>query len=70
MSVSTLPEEAYFSCDGCKTRVEGQFNGVEWLKPHSWFERSDHDGKQLACSRECIEVVAKNTGKTNLVLPI
>lgn len=41
-----------------------------WFKPHSWYERSDDDGIQSACSRECIKKIAEKTGKTSCVLPI
>lgn len=53
-------------CDGCGKRETVK----EWRKPYVWFERQDHDGVQLACSRQCIEVVAKTTGKTKTVLPL
>ena len=39
-------------------------------KPNHWFERSDKDGIQTACTRECITEVADKTKKTDLVLPI
>ena len=42
----------------------------QWLKPPLWYQRSDADGIQLACSRDCIEVTAYRTGKTSVVLPI
>ncbi len=41
-----------------------------WLKPDSWFERSDEEGIQTACCRECIDKIAKKTGKTGVVLPV
>lgn len=53
-------------CDGCGKREPVK----AWRKPHAWFERGDDDGVQLACSRPCIEAVAKSTGKTGTVLPI
>lgn len=58
-------------CDGCGKRalmVPGR-NG-SWHKPGSWFERTDNDGTQTACSRECIEKIAEKTGKTSVVIPI
>jgi hypothetical protein len=58
-------------CDGCGKRaamVAGQDG--RWHKPRPWFERSDNDGIQTACSRECIEKIAKETGKTPCVLPV
>jgi len=59
-----------FICDGCGKRAPGVSNGQNWFKPSSWYERSDKDGIQTACSRECIKKIAEKTGKTNLVLPI
>jgi hypothetical protein len=41
-----------------------------WHKPRSWYERTDEDGTQTACSRECIEKIAEKTGKTAVVLPV
>lgn len=58
-------------CDGCGKRapmVKGELG--TWHKPHSWFERSDKDGIQTACSRECIEKIAEKSGKTACVLPV
>lgn len=57
-------------CDGCEKREEMFHNGRNWYKPSTWFERSDDDGIQIACSRECIEKISNKTGKTSLVLPI
>jgi len=59
-----------YICDGCGKHVEASHNGLYWLKPPSWFERSDKDGPQDACCRECIEKIAEQTGKTRVVLPI
>jgi hypothetical protein len=58
-------------CDGCgkrKPMVDGKDGN--WHKPASWFARSDDDGIQVACCRECVEKVASQTGKTNVILPI
>jgi hypothetical protein len=41
-----------------------------WHKPRSWFERSDKDGIQTACCRECVDKMAERTGKTNVILPV
>ncbi len=57
-------------CDGCGKEAPMSNNGREWFKPRDWFERSDGDGIQTACSRECIEKVAEKTGKTAVVLPV
>lgn len=62
-----------YVCDGCGKRAPGVFypNGTPgWHKPNSWFSRQDKDGVQDACSRECIDRIAEQTGKTGLVLPI
>jgi hypothetical protein len=67
--MSELPHQCEFTCQGCGKKEPGYYmNG--WHKPHLWFERSDGDGAQTACSRECIDVIAKKSGKTGLVLPI
>lgn len=58
-----------YICDGCGKRQKALQNGVSWFKPSSWFERSDTDGIQTACSRECIEKIAKESGKTSVVAP-
>jgi len=57
-------------CDGCGARAPMESSGGQWFKPRPWYQRSDGDGIQLACSRECIEKVASKTGKTDVVLPI
>jgi len=62
-----------YKCDGCGKEAPGIRYGEhnhEWLKPHSWFQRSDKDGIQDACSRECIEKIAEKSGKTKVVSPI
>jgi hypothetical protein len=58
-------------CDACGKRapMSAGLDG-EWHKPMSWFERSDGDGIQTACSRECIDKIARETGKTACVFPI
>ncbi len=58
-----------YICDGCGKRTKATHNGCDWFKPNTWFQRSDDDGPQDACSRECIEEVSKETGKTAVVLP-
>jgi hypothetical protein len=57
-------------CDGCGKREPMFYAEYNWHKPLLWFERSDDDGAQTACSRECIEKIAEKTGKTPVVLPI
>lgn len=59
-----------FICDGCGKRMRATHNGIEWLKPASWYQRSDEDGPQDACCRECIQKIAERTKKTSVVLPI
>lgn len=57
-------------CDGCGKREPMYYSGRNWYKPDQWYERSDKDGAQTACSRECIQKIAEKTGKTAVVLPI
>jgi hypothetical protein len=62
-----------FICDGCGKRQKAIFTkrgAPGWFKPGSWFQRQDDDGPQDACSRECIEKIAMESGKTDVVLPI
>lgn len=59
-----------YICDGCGKRLKATHNGRQWFKPRSWFQRSDEDGPQDACSRECIKKIAEKTGKTGVVLPV
>ena len=59
-----------YICDGCGKEAKAtssEYSGYD--KPHSWFQRRDKDGAQDACSRECIEKIAKESGKTACVLP-
>ena len=57
-------------CDNCGKREPGRSNGQYWFKPSEWYERSDKDGIQTACSRSCIAKISETTGKTGCVLPI
>jgi hypothetical protein len=59
-------------CDGCGKRalMLPSGDGIHWVKPHTWYERSDKDGIQTACSRECIKLIAEKTGKPATVLPL
>lgn len=59
-----------FICDGCGAEKAGYYAAGNWHKPSDWFERSDEDGAQTACSRGCIETIAAKSGKTAVVLPI
>lgn len=59
-----------FICDGCGKRAPAIHNRLNWFKPSEWFERSDEDGIQTACSRPCIETIAQKTGKTSVVVPL
>ena len=60
-----------FYCDGCGVKGRGiNGRGCEYHKPSAWFARKDKDGVQLACSRECIDRIAKKTKKTSVVLPV
>jgi hypothetical protein len=57
-----------FICDGCGWREAGVTGSDgRWRKPSDWYERSDKDGIQTACCRECIDKIADITGKTSLV---
>jgi hypothetical protein len=57
-------------CDGCGKRAPMFHANGSWHKPRIWYERSDGDGCQTACSRDCIERVATKSGKTSTVIPI
>ena len=60
-----------YVCDGCgKQEPADRSARGDAIKPRLWFGRMDKDGEQFACSRECVDKVAKATGKTDLVLPI
>lgn len=61
---------AKWICDGCGKERPGEPAGGRFLKPSGWYERSDADGIQTACSRRCIDRIAAETGKTGTVLPI
>jgi hypothetical protein len=57
-------------CDGCGKRAPAiSTRDGRWLKPRTWYERTDDEGTQTACSRECIDKIAERTGKTKVVLP-
>lgn len=57
-------------CDGCgKTAPASPDGRGGWEKPSHWYSRRDENGAQLACSRDCIDIVADRTGQTNFVLP-
>jgi len=59
-----------FVCDACGKEQPGEFNRQgNAFKPAHWFQRSDDDGTQVVCSRECIDKLAAITGKTRVVLP-
>ena len=62
--------EVIFKCDGCGATAPGFWANGEVYKPMAWFQRSDEDGVQIACSRRCIQDIADKTGKTSVVLPI
>lgn len=59
-----------FICDGCGKREPGYPLMMGWGKPRDWYERTDSDGRQTACSRSCIEKIAKKSGKTAVVAPV
>ena len=60
-----------FICDGCSKQAVGRdtvLNGFR--KPDEWYQRSDKDGTQVACSRLCVARIAEKSGKTSVILPI
>jgi len=59
-----------YVCDACGKECYANHNGRSWFKPYTWFQRSDDDGPQDACSRECIQIIASKSGKTSVVVPI
>lgn len=60
-----------FVCDGCGCQEDGGFNRMgAAFKPGQWYQRSDDDGTQLACSRSCLKIVSEKSGKTSVVLPV
>lgn len=59
-----------YICDGCGKRAPAENNRLGYFKPHGWYQRGDKDGIQDACSRECIQKIAKKSGKTDLVAPV
>lgn len=60
-----------YVCDGCGKRAKGYRNRHgDSFSPQSWFQRTDEDGTQDACSRPCVAKIAEKTGKTSVVLPI
>lgn len=60
-----------FICDGCGKRAPG--NVIAWgndiYKPDKWFQRSDKNETQHACSRECIEKIAIDKGTSRITVP-
>lgn len=60
-----------FICGGCGKREAGYFDRMgNAHKPHVWYQRSDDDGTQMACSRSCIDTIASVSSKTSCVIPI
>ncbi len=60
-----------YVCDNCgKQALAGSNKMGNWLKPATWYTRTDEDGTLVACSRECVEIVSKKTGKPNVIRPI
>lgn len=71
LTSETLTSQCTFRCDGCGQTEAGFANRRgNWFKPSHWFQRTDDDGTQIACSRACIDKIAANSGKTSVVLPI
>lgn len=60
-----------YICDGCnKKQKASHYDAIRYTKPNTWYQRADKNGIQDACSRKCIEIISKQTGKTNTILPI
>lgn len=59
-------------CMGCGKEAVGQFyeHSQAWHKPRDWYQRSDKNGVELACSRKCIDAISSKSGSSPLVLPI
>ena len=62
---------AKWICDGCgkEQPADVGHGGHAFVKPNAWFERSDKNGIQTACSRECVKKVAEKTKTTDVILP-
>lgn len=61
---------AIVTCDGCgKTAPMEAGRDGNWHKPRLWYQRSDDDGIQTACTRECIDTIAAASATTRVVLP-
>jgi hypothetical protein len=59
-----------YTCDGCgKVRPADLIDG-RYRKPGSWYQRSDKDGVQDACSTECAREVNRRTGKGAPIVPL
>ncbi len=57
-------------CDGCGAETDAKIGPKgEILKPSYWYQCTDKDGTQIACSRNCITLIAKKTGKSAIVAP-
>lgn len=68
-------------CDGCGRRAPMIVGALgSWHKPSAWYERTEFEEKPdgsigrpkrnySACSRECINIIAKETGTSSTVLP-
>lgn len=61
-----------YICDGCGTRQPAVYYPATGHvgKPAHWYERSDDDGLQVACSRACIDRIAAQSGKIRVILPL
>ena len=60
---------AIIICDNCgKKKKMTQFEGG-WLRPISWFSRSDKDGIQTACSKSCKKRIEIKTGRSDYLFP-
>ena len=58
-----------YVCDGCGKEEPAIAMSHGFFKPQNWYQRSDGDGPQVACSRACIDKTAKQSGKTGVIAP-
>lgn len=66
-----MTHQCTFRCDGCGRTEPGYANrGGSWFTPSHWYQRTDDDGTQIACSRACIELIATQSSKTGVVVPV
>lgn len=60
---------AEYVCDGCGKRAPAEPGVYNWCKPEEWYQRGTGNAIQDACSRECIDRIARKTGVPGIVSP-